>query len=246
MEINDTSSRKIKLEEKLNRLEKFVSDFPCENPTTSYMTRLLFITQIIRQLKISAFSFSRRTHFPVTEIAIPSELNIPIKKIAEKEIAKIKTELELLPIEDERTKKNRRIIINIKKFSKIRKEITEAIHDFKSSFLYEHKYYVPDFLKDIFIYDSRIAFFVIQAELDSFSFKKTSKNTSNPSNKEIELIADLSLQLDDIKCIINDLTNGNHYISHLPGKLSRLMQQSAEEELAKVDKILSQYSISKE
>ena len=150
--LNDESTESFdldELEEKLNRLEKFVTEISYDNYTSNYFTKLFFTTQIVRKLKLSAFSFSRRMHFPVTELEIPSELNIPIKKIAEKEIAKIKTELELLPIEDERTKNNRRIILNINKLSKKRKEIIEVIHDLESSFLYEHKYYVPDFLKDI-------------------------------------------------------------------------------------------------
>lgn len=242
----ETSNTKAKLEEKLNRLEKFVTEISYNNYTSNYFTKLFFTTQIVRKLKLSAFSFSRRMHFPVTELAIPSELNIPIKKIAEKEIAKIKTELELLPIEDERTKNNRRIILNINKLSKKRKEIIEAIHDLESSFFYEYQCYVPDCLKDIFVSIAKNELLRTQSELDSYSFQKTNKKTSNSTSEEIKSITQLSSQLDDIKEIIDDLATIGTGISDIPERLMTLLQEAAKKELAKIDKILSQYSISKE
>lgn len=242
----ETSNTKAKLEEKLSRLEKFVTVFPGVTPSINSSTKLFFTTQIVRKLKIFDSWCGERFSNPLTELEIPSELNIPIKKIAEKEIAKIKTELELLPIEDERTKNNRRIILNINKLSKKRKEIIEAIHDLESSFFYEYQCYVPDCLKDIFVSIAKNELLRTQAELDSYSFQKTNKKTSNSTSEEIKSITQLSSQLDDIKEIIDDLATIGTGISDIPERLMTLLQEAAKKELAKIDKILSQYSISKE
>lgn len=243
----ETSNTKAKLEEKLSRLEKFVTVFPGVTPSINSSTKLFFTTQIVRKLKIFDSWCGERFSNPLTELEIPSELNIPIKKIAEKEIAKIKTELDLLPIEDERTKNNRRIILNINKLSKKREEISNFLYSINPPYcclVYGH--YVPDCLKDICVSIAKNELLRTQAELDSYSFKRTNKKTSNSTSEEIKSITQLSSQLDDIKEIIDDLAAIGTGISDIPERLRILLQEAAKKELAKIDKILSQYSISKE
>jgi len=246
MEKSDTSSTKIKLEEKLSRLEKFVRNFPCENPTPDFMTKLFYTTKIVRQLNVSAFSFHHISHFPLETLEILSDLNIPIKNIAEEEITKIKTELELLPIQDERIKNNRRIIIKLNELSEKRGKITDFIDSLTSTFSYFDDVYVPDFLTDILASVARSELVKAQRELDSYSFEKASKNVFNPPNDKIELITNLSSQIDGIKRVVHDLTNGEDFISRKLNILKLPMKAAAEEELSKINMILSSYSINKE